>query len=76
MSELELSMKDVEYMCLALVPADCVAGSIADDKGRAGEIWVFHPIYDGVRMYLKLSLTAVEGVDYLSVISCHHEGMV
>lgn len=63
MSELELSMKDIERMCLQLVPADWVADPSPDDKGRGGDVWVFHPIYQGAKMYLKLSLTAVEGVD-------------
>lgn len=76
MSELELSMKDIERMCLQLVPADWVAGPSPDDKGRGTDVWVFHPIYNGKKMYLKLSLTAVEGVDYLRIISCHREGMV
>ena len=76
MSELELSMKDIERMCLQLVPADWVVGPSPDDKGRGTDVWVFHPMYKGTKMYLKLSLTPVEGVDYLRVISCHREGMV
>lgn len=76
MSELELSMKDIERMCLRLVPADLVTGPSPDDKGRGGDVGVFHPIYNGTKMYLKLSLTAVDGVDYLRIISCHREGMV
>lgn len=76
MSELELSMTDVERMCLQLVPKDWVAGPSPDDKGRAGDVWVFHPVYRGIRMYLKFSLTVVEDVDHLRIISCHREGMV
>jgi hypothetical protein len=74
MSELELSMADIRRMCLQLVPADRAAGPSPDDKGRPGQVCVFHPVYRGTKMYLKVSLNVVDGTDFLTVISCHREG--
>lgn len=76
MSELELDMNDVKAMCLQLTPADCITGPVPHDKGMPGEVWVFHPTYKGIRMYLKLWLTVDNNIDHVTIISCHEEGMV
>lgn len=75
MSQLGFSMKDVKAICMALTPDDRVAGPAKHDHGKPGEIWVFHSMYKGVRMYLKLWLTSVDDIDRITIISCHQEGL-
>ena len=71
-----ITMTDVEEMCLGLKPTDRLAGPVAHDRGHAGEVWVFTPMFRGVKMYLKFWLQSHGGEDHMQIISCHGEGMV
>jgi hypothetical protein len=75
MARLGLVMEDIRTMCIELVPQEKIAGPCEDDKGRPGQIWIFHHMYRGQMMYLKLSLRTVNDKDYLTIVSCHEEGI-
>lgn len=76
MSDMELTAHDVRDMCLSLRPKDLVAGPVPHDAKSEGDVWVFHPVHKGTKMYLKLWLRTLDEEDYLEVISCHREGML
>lgn len=76
MLDLGITLDDVKTMCMALVPQDWQVGPVPDDGGKPGDVWVFHPTYKGIKMYLKVRLVTQEGTDYLTIISCHQEGLV
>jgi hypothetical protein len=76
MTDLGIDMSDVKAICMELVPGDQRVGPVSDDGGRPGEVWIFHPTYKGISMYLKLSLVSDGGTDHITIISCHREGMV
>jgi hypothetical protein len=74
MARLGFVMEDIRAMCIELRPEERIAGPCADDKGRPGDIWVFHHQYKGQFMYLKFSLYTVDAQDALTIVSCHEEG--
>lgn len=76
MSTLGLSMSDVKNVCFGLQPGDRIAGPLLHDKGSDGEVWIFTPMYNGIKMYLKVFLTSEYNQDYLQIISFHEEGLV
>jgi len=63
-------------MCFKLKPDEKRAGPCADDRGRSGEIWIFHHLYKGTLMYLKFSLKVIADNDFVLIISCHEEGLI
>lgn len=76
MSALDLSMRDVKNICFGLQPGDRIAGPVLHDKKFDGEVWIFSPMYNGKKMYVKVFLTSADNQDYLEIISFHEEGMV
>ncbi|HPX27566.1 MAG TPA: hypothetical protein PLG87_12240, partial [Treponemataceae bacterium] len=76
MARLELKMDDIKTMCFQLKPDEKIAGPCEDDKGRPGEIWIFHHSYKGTLMYLKFSLEIIDNNDLVIIISCHEEGLL
>jgi hypothetical protein len=76
MSALDLSMSDVKNVCFGLQPNDRIVGPVSHDKGFDGEVWIFTPMYNNKKMYLKVFLTSENNQDYLQIISFHEEGML
>lgn len=72
-----LSLIDAKSQILSLEVGDYYKGPKQDfDLSRPGDIWEFKKNIDGVRFYVKLKITKVNGRDTLKCIGFHEDDFV
>ena len=71
MLEYGLLTNDIKNIILNLEVNDYYAGPEEDDAGFEGEIWIFTPIFQNVKLYIKLRLA---NNTLLVCISIHEYG--
>ena len=71
MLEYGLLTNDIKNIILNLEVNDYYAGPEEDDAGLEGEIWIFTPIFQNVKLYIKLRLA---NNTLLVCISIHEYG--
>ena len=69
--EYGLLTNDIKNIILNLEVNDYYAGPEEDDAGLEGEIWIFTPIFQNVKLYIKLRLA---NNTLLVCISIHEYG--
>lgn len=72
MAQVAMLPKDIWDIVMVLAPEHLYAGPLADDQGRAGEIWVFNASGPaGCELYLKLKIRQSSMGKCLVCLSCH-----
>lgn len=72
MLEQSLLFDDIKQIILNLKIEDYTKGPELDDGGYKGEIWVFEPIFEKIKLYIKLRL---ENLTIVVCISIHEYGI-